>query len=68
MSQQKEFKDLQKDSVEGCVVWLTDDSNFLEWQGGLFGPPETIFQGAYFKVNRGVLCSSWVAWGFGRLH
>ena len=49
-SLQKEFKDLQKDSVEGCVVWLTDDSNFLEWQVGLFGPPETIFQGAYFKV------------------
>ena len=48
---QKEYKELKKDSVEGCVVWLADEANFLVWQVGIFGPPETIFQGAYFKVQ-----------------
>jgi len=50
-SLQKEYKELQKDSVEGCVVWLADEANFLVWQVGIFGPPETIFQGAYFKAT-----------------
>lgn len=49
-SLQKEFKELQKDQVEGCEVWMGDEANFLEWQVGIFGPPETIFQGAYFKA------------------
>eukprot|EP00116_Pleurobrachia_bachei_P009121 sb/3469383/ len=49
-SLQKEYKDLQRDKVEGCVLWLEDDSNLLSWQVGIFGPPDTIFQGAYFKA------------------
>ena len=50
-SLQKEYKELQLESVEGCVVWIPDEENFLVWQVGIFGPPETIFQGAYFKAT-----------------
>jgi len=49
-SLQREYKELQKDKVEGCVIWLADEANMLEWNVGIFGPPETIFQGAYFKA------------------
>lgn len=49
-SLQKEYKDLQKETVEGCCVWVADEANMLEWNVGIFGPPETIFQGAYFKA------------------
>ena len=43
-SSQKEYKDLQKETVEGCCVWVADEANMLEWNVGIFGPPETIFQ------------------------
>ena len=46
-----ELKALQKEPVEGFQVSLPDDSNFFEWNIVIFGPPKTLYEGGYFKVN-----------------
>ena len=47
-----EYKGLQEEPVEGFRVKLLNDSNLFEWQVAIFGPPETNYQGGYFKVIR----------------
>lgn len=44
-----EYKSLQEEPVEGFRVKLIDD-NLREWEVAIFGPPETLYQGGYFKV------------------
>eukprot|EP00054_Salpingoeca_dolichothecata_P028323 m.214342 g.214342 ORF g.214342 m.214342 type:complete len:235 (-) comp26186_c0_seq3:44-748(-) len=46
---QQEYKNMQKDPLEGVKCELQDE-NFFKWQVNLFGPPETIFAGGYFKA------------------
>jgi len=45
---QQELKSLQKEPLEGFTVKLVDD-NIFEWEVGIFGPPDTLYQGGYFK-------------------
>ena len=45
-----EFKALQREPVEGFLVTI-QDSDFYTWQVAIFGPPDTPYQGGYFKVN-----------------
>jgi len=47
----KEFKSLEEEPVEGFVVKLVDPNDLFEWQVAIFGPPETLYQGGYFKAN-----------------
>ncbi|KPM05159.1 ubiquitin-conjugating enzyme E2 R2-like protein [Sarcoptes scabiei] len=51
-----EFKSLQEEPVEGFRVKLVNDENLFEWEVAIFGPPETLYQGGYFK--NGDLCIS----------
>jgi len=44
-----EYKSLQDEPVEGFRVKLIED-NLREWEVAIFGPPETLYQGGYFKV------------------
>ena len=46
-----EYKSLSEDPVEGFRVKLVNDEDMFVWEVALFGPPDTLYQGAYFKVN-----------------
>ena len=30
---------------------MVNDENMFEWEVALFGPPETLYEGGYFKVR-----------------
>ena len=47
---QSEYKKLQQQPVEGFTIGLVDDSDIYQWKVGLFGPPDTLYAGGYFKV------------------
>lgn len=46
-----ELKSLQNEPVEGFVVTLPDEDDLYCWQVAIFGPPDTPYQGGYFKVR-----------------
>jgi len=45
-----EFKSLQDEPVEGFRVRLANDENLNEWEVAIYGPPSTLYTGAYFKA------------------
>lgn len=45
-----EYKSLQEEPVEGFRVKLVNEDNMFEWEVAIFGPPDTLYQGGYFKV------------------
>ena len=47
-----ELMSLQKEPVEGFTVSLDNDDDMYRWRVAIFGPPETPYQGGYFKVNK----------------
>lgn len=49
-SLQQEMKKIQEEPVEGFIVRLPDDSDIFLWEVAIFGPPETLYEGGYFKV------------------
>ncbi|KOB64313.1 Ubiquitin-conjugating enzyme E2 R2, partial [Operophtera brumata] len=51
-----EYKSLQEEPVEGFRVKLLGEDNLFEWEVAIFGPPDTLYQGGYFK--NGDLCIS----------
>jgi len=46
-----EFKSLEEEPVEGFKVKLVNDDNLFEWQVAIFGPPDTLYEGGYFKAS-----------------
>eukprot|EP00038_Savillea_parva_P006157 m.162053 g.162053 ORF g.162053 m.162053 type:complete len:247 (-) comp12137_c0_seq1:198-938(-) len=46
-----ELKDLTVDPLEGVSVNLGEDDNLFSWDVAVFGPPETIYTGGYFKAQ-----------------
>ena len=42
---------LLEDPLEGIRTKLVSDENLFEWDVALFGPPDTLYQGGYFKVG-----------------
>ena len=53
---QSEFKELQQHPVEGFTIGLVDDNDMYQWKVGLYGPPDTLYAGGYFKVQ---ICNCW---------
>lgn len=49
-----EYRSLQEEPVEGFRVKLINDDNLFEWEVAIFGPPDTLYQGGYFKVSTGM--------------
>lgn len=49
-SLQQEMKKIQEEPVEGFTVRLPDDSDIFLWEVAIFGPPETLYEGGYFKA------------------
>ena len=52
---QAELKRLQQEPMEGCNIRLVDDDDLFQWQVALFGPPDTLYAGGYFKVSLATL-------------
>lgn len=50
-----EYKSLQEEPVEGFRVKLLNEDNLFEWEVAIFGPPDTLYQGGYFKVSEAAL-------------
>ncbi|KAK7074825.1 Ubiquitin-conjugating enzyme subunit [Halocaridina rubra] len=46
-----EYRGLQEEPVEGFCVKLVNEDNLFEWEVAIFGPPDTLYQGGYFKVG-----------------
>jgi len=46
-----EMKSLVEEPVEGFRVKLLNEDNLFEWEVAIFGPPSTLYEGAYFKVR-----------------
>lgn len=47
---QQELKSIQKEPLEGFTVSLLNE-NLFEWEVAIFGPPNTLYQGGYFKSH-----------------
>ncbi|CAG8504777.1 13785_t:CDS:2 [Ambispora leptoticha] len=47
----KQFKELTNNPVPGFTVALHDDSNVFEWDVGIIGAPNTVYEGGYFKAT-----------------
>ncbi|GAU91981.1 hypothetical protein RvY_04134 [Ramazzottius varieornatus] len=46
----QEFQSLQKETNEGFQVKLLRDDNMFEWDVAIFGPPDTLYAGGYFRA------------------
>ncbi|KAG0463756.1 hypothetical protein HPP92_019825 [Vanilla planifolia] len=49
---QKQLKDLNKNPVDGFSAGLVDDSNIFEWSVTIIGPPDTLYEFDYIKIER----------------
>ncbi len=47
-----ELKSLVDDPLEGIRTKLVNDEDLFQWEVALFGPPDTLYQGGYFKVRK----------------
>ncbi|NWR25443.1 UB2R1 enzyme, partial [Emberiza fucata] len=46
-----ELKGLQEEPVEGFRVALVDEGDLYTWDVAIFGPPDTHYEGGYFKAR-----------------
>ncbi|KAJ3598943.1 hypothetical protein NHX12_032906 [Muraenolepis orangiensis] len=44
------MKSLQDEPVEGFKITLVDESDMYVWEVAIFGPPNTHYEGGYFKL------------------
>jgi ubiquitin-conjugating enzyme E2 G1 len=47
----RQLMDLQKTPVEGFSAGLIDDSDFYKWEVLIMGPPDTLYEGGFFKAH-----------------
>lgn len=50
-----ELKSLQEQPVEGFRITLVEETDLYNWEVAIFGPPNTLYEGGYFKVGKNVL-------------
>lgn len=48
----QELHKFAHEPLEGCIIQLPDESNLFNWDVAIFGPPDTLYQGGYFKVSQ----------------
>ncbi|KAJ1993302.1 Ubiquitin-conjugating enzyme E2 15 [Dimargaris cristalligena] len=47
----RQLKELNKEGVAGFSAGLVDDDNIYEWEVMIMGPPETLYEGGYFRAR-----------------
>ena len=47
----KQLKELTKIPVDGFSAGLVDDANIYEWEVMIIGPPDTLYEGGFFKTR-----------------
>ncbi|GAA6056362.1 hypothetical protein JCM3770_005967 [Rhodotorula araucariae] len=46
----RQLHQLRKHPVEGFSAGLVDDDNVFEWEITIFGPPDTLYEGGFFRA------------------
>ncbi|KAF6216632.1 hypothetical protein GE061_000977 [Apolygus lucorum] len=47
----KQLAELNKNPVEGFSAGLIDDDDIYRWEVLIIGPPETLYEGGFFKAH-----------------
>mmetsp|Transcript_477 Transcript_477/g.1940 ORF Transcript_477/g.1940 Transcript_477/m.1940 type:complete len:166 (+) Transcript_477:171-668(+) len=47
----KQLKELSRNPIEGFSAGLIDDSNVFEWEIMIMGPPDTMYEGGFFRAK-----------------
>lgn len=47
----KQLADLNKNPLEGFSAGLIDDSDLFKWEIVIMGPPDTLYEGGFFKSH-----------------
>jgi len=47
----RQLAELKKNPVDGFSAGLVDDNNLLEWDIMIIGPPDTLYEGGFFKAR-----------------
>lgn len=47
----KQLAELNKNPVEGFSAGLIDDDDIFRWEVMIIGPPDTLFEGGFFKCH-----------------
>jgi len=47
----RQLAELKKNPVDGFSAGLADDNNLLEWDIMIIGPPDTLYEGGFFKAR-----------------
>eukprot|EP00092_Neocalanus_flemingeri_P008808 GFUD01009481.1.p1 GENE.GFUD01009481.1~~GFUD01009481.1.p1 ORF type:complete len:198 (-),score=37.42 GFUD01009481.1:271-777(-) len=47
----KQLADLNKNPVEGFSAGLIDDEDIFRWEVLIIGPPDTLYEGGFFKCH-----------------
>uniref|UniRef100_A0AAF5DDR8 UBC core domain-containing protein n=1 Tax=Strongyloides stercoralis TaxID=6248 RepID=A0AAF5DDR8_STRER len=47
---QKQLQELQKNPVDGFSAGLVNDDDVYKWEVLIIGPPDTIYEGGFFKA------------------
>lgn len=48
---QKQLKELNKNPVNGFSAGLIDDNDIYKWEVLIMGPPDTLYEGGFFKAH-----------------
>jgi ubiquitin-conjugating enzyme E2 G1 len=46
----RQLRELMKNPVEGFSAGLADDDNIYIWEVMIIGPPDTLYEGGFFKT------------------
>ncbi|XP_046578905.1 ubiquitin-conjugating enzyme E2 G1-like [Haliotis rubra] len=47
----KQLAELNRNAVEGFSAGLIDDNDIYKWEVVIYGPPDTVFEGGFFKAH-----------------
>eukprot|EP01137_Pigoraptor_chileana_P020750 Opistho-2@83544 len=47
----KQLQELSKNPVEGFSAGLIDDNDIYKWEVMIIGPPDTLYEGGFFKAH-----------------
>ncbi|POY72863.1 hypothetical protein BMF94_4118 [Rhodotorula taiwanensis] len=47
----RQLQSLRKNPVDGFSAGLVDDDNIFEWEITIFGPPDSLYEGAFLRAT-----------------